>query len=407
MDNLTHSLAGLSVGELIHRSLPKDGPEEEIKLRRRMIVFSSLAANNFPDLDIILNPLLPAPINYLLLHRGHTHTLIYAPLQALIVFALIWFLRPAMRDLLKKDASARLGLGMALGMGFLLHFTFDYFNSYGIHPFYPFDSRWFYGDMVFIIEPVLWVILGSVYFFGLENKWAKWIGLFTLFGLPLYFTLAGFLFPSFYAFLLLIGGMLIGLEVWRKGRRRSVAFSLFMGLVFVFTQSLLSKYSKEKVSQIILQDHPEHQILDVAITPFPANPFCWSFHALSTDQTKSAYFLQVGMIAPFSDVVDVKDCPTKLNGNHVQKFSGEVAWYEAYEGSVAELRRLARENCYVSAWLQFARMPLIDGDQMVDVRFSRGGVRHNFTTLNYRELAQKECPGWLPGWVPPREDLLN
>ena len=38
----------------------------------------------------------------------------------------------------------------------LLHIGMDFMNNYGVHPFWPVDSRWWYGDSVFIIEPLLW-----------------------------------------------------------------------------------------------------------------------------------------------------------------------------------------------------------------------------------------------------------
>ena len=45
-------------------------------------------AGNFPDLDLVLTPLLPAPLGYLLHHRGHTHTVLYAFPQAMLLAAL-------------------------------------------------------------------------------------------------------------------------------------------------------------------------------------------------------------------------------------------------------------------------------------------------------------------------------
>jgi len=42
-----------------------------------------------------------------------------------------------------------------------LHIAFDAFNNYGVHPFAPFEDRWFYGDAVFIIDPWLWLTLGT------------------------------------------------------------------------------------------------------------------------------------------------------------------------------------------------------------------------------------------------------
>ena len=38
------------------------------------------------------------------------------------------------------------------------HLVLDWTNSYGVHPFWPFDDRWRYGDAVFIVEPWLWVV---------------------------------------------------------------------------------------------------------------------------------------------------------------------------------------------------------------------------------------------------------
>ena len=34
--------------------------------------------------------------------------------------------------------------------GTLLHLGMDFLNSYGVHPFWPIQNRWVYGDSVFI-----------------------------------------------------------------------------------------------------------------------------------------------------------------------------------------------------------------------------------------------------------------
>jgi inner membrane protein len=41
------------------------------------------------------------------------------------------------------------------------HVFLDYLNTYGVRLLTPLDWRWFYGDAVFIIDPVLWVVLGA------------------------------------------------------------------------------------------------------------------------------------------------------------------------------------------------------------------------------------------------------
>ncbi len=45
--------------------------------------------------------------------------------------------------------------GVAL-FGTLLHLAMDALNSYGVHPFWPAENRWFYGDSVFYRRAVVW-----------------------------------------------------------------------------------------------------------------------------------------------------------------------------------------------------------------------------------------------------------
>ena len=153
MDNITHSVIGLGVGELLHRSLPPEPQEAPQRTRRALLLFSAWFASNAPDLDLFLTRLMPRPFGYMLQHRGHTHTLLLALPQALLVLALLWLLWPGARRLLKTSQPARIGLALCLLLGFGLHMGMDFLNSYGLHPFYPFDNRWLFGDMVFIVEP--------------------------------------------------------------------------------------------------------------------------------------------------------------------------------------------------------------------------------------------------------------
>ena len=45
-------------------------------------------------------------------------------------------------------------------VGMVLHISMDGLNVYGVHPFWPFDARWYYGDLIFIVEPVFWIAFG-------------------------------------------------------------------------------------------------------------------------------------------------------------------------------------------------------------------------------------------------------
>jgi inner membrane protein len=78
MDNLTHSIIGLAAGELIDRCLPEEPNRERAQARHRLLLVTGALASNFPDIDLALMPFLSRPLGYLLEHRGHTHTLLFA-----------------------------------------------------------------------------------------------------------------------------------------------------------------------------------------------------------------------------------------------------------------------------------------------------------------------------------------
>ena len=41
----------------------------------------------------------------------------------------------------------------------LSHILLDFTNSYGVRPFWPFSERWYSWDIVFIVEPIMWILL--------------------------------------------------------------------------------------------------------------------------------------------------------------------------------------------------------------------------------------------------------
>ena len=47
------------------------------------------------------------------------------------------------------------------GVSILSHPLLDTLNTYGMRWLMPFDGRWFYGDVLFIVDPWLWLALGA------------------------------------------------------------------------------------------------------------------------------------------------------------------------------------------------------------------------------------------------------
>jgi inner membrane protein len=65
-------------------------------------------------------------------------------------------------------------LSLTAFLAALSHILLDWTNNYGVRPFFPFNPRWYYGDLVFIVEPVLWALfllaLVLPWLFGLTDR---------------------------------------------------------------------------------------------------------------------------------------------------------------------------------------------------------------------------------------------
>jgi inner membrane protein len=138
MDTLTHALSGAL---LARATAPAQVDEKTLPLRRRLLVgFFAAAA---PDLDFVISYV--GPIEYLLHHRGVTHSLILLPLWAFLLARLcgvMWGDRPW---------KAYFGV-IAMSLG--IHIAGDWITSFGTIVFAPFsDARYGIGT-TFIID--LW-----------------------------------------------------------------------------------------------------------------------------------------------------------------------------------------------------------------------------------------------------------
>ncbi|HYD53253.1 MAG TPA: metal-dependent hydrolase, partial [Gemmatimonadaceae bacterium] len=157
MDNVTHTLAGLVLAEAAGRlRARRTGVEPSPRFRTVAAVSSAIAAN-LPDGDLLYTGVGGDRLAYMLHHRGHTHTIVIAALGAALVWgvaSLAWR-RRARAAPAGEDARWLAGLLLA---STLSHLVLDWTNSYGVHPFWPIDDRWVYGDAVFIVEPWFWVV---------------------------------------------------------------------------------------------------------------------------------------------------------------------------------------------------------------------------------------------------------
>jgi len=94
-------------------------------------------------------------------HRGFTHSFLGTPIMAALVVGfiyLIWRLRG--RKTRDPNLPPRWGLLFFYAcLAGLSHILLDFTNNYGVRPFWPFWEKWYSWDIVFIAEPVMWVLL--------------------------------------------------------------------------------------------------------------------------------------------------------------------------------------------------------------------------------------------------------
>jgi inner membrane protein len=406
MDNLTHTLAGLALGELTHRLLPAEPDPQRASTRRRLLLTSAAVASNFPDLDLVFTKLAPEPLGYLLHHRGHTHTLLYALPQALLMLAAIWLLWPAARTLLRTSSAARLGLCVTTVLGLLLHLGMDAMNVYGVHPFAPFDPRWFYGDMIFIVEPVFWLALGTPLAAHVARPWLRRTFLALLLAVPLLFTLGGFLQWGSLAGLGAIWLLALALTR-RQGERTALMAGVAVVLGFVLVQAYGASLAHAQVAADLRRADPDLRIVDTALSAFPANPLCWTVISVSGDKGDGdGYRVRRGVLSLAPGITPVAACPFMIHGEYVGKEPKDLAWTWEERGAKARLQALRASDCRVDAWLRFARMPSLANGFATDVRYGPHGS-HNFSTLPYASQAGTPCPSPVPQWGYPRADLLD
>jgi inner membrane protein len=155
VDNICHTLVGVAASRA------------GLKHKTALATTTLVLASNLPDLDVLA---FATGIPAVALRRGWTHGVLA---QAVLPLAFA----AAVHVLAKRRT--HFGWLVALSyIGVVSHVFLDFLNNYGVRLLMPFSNRWFYGDAVFIIDLVLWVLLalGSVTAIR-GRRWPAGIGL--------------------------------------------------------------------------------------------------------------------------------------------------------------------------------------------------------------------------------------
>ena len=90
-----------------------------------------------------------------------------------------------------------------------------------------------------------------------------------------------------------------------------------------------------------------------------------------------------------------------------QRACGSVlGWADPVRQPLPRLLMLARDDCWVRAWLQFGRAPAADDRRIADLRYG-GRSNGNFTDMRLLPPdSARVCPPHLTHWGMPRADLF-
>jgi inner membrane protein len=314
------------------------------------------------------------------------------------------------------SAGARRGALLAAGVGLFLHIGMDSLNVYGVHPFWPFDPDWYYGDLVFIVEPVFWVGFGVPLAALVRSRPLRrlWLAIIAL--VPLAATALGFLHWGSLAGLLALGLLLAWVqrrndehhgETRAERGRIALTAGLAASLAFVGLQALALQQARAAVAAELKRIDAGERVLDVALSAYPANPLCWSFATVSRtgEHGAGSAHLRRGMLSVAPRLLPVSHCPARVAGPALEDAPPQIAWQAEDRQPLATLRAQAAGNCRVNAWLRFSRAPSLADGVATDLRWGDPGST-NFTTMPLAAAAGQPCPHPVPGWGYPRADLL-
>ena len=392
MDNITHAFVGAAMADA---ALPRDAAP---RLRAAAIGVGAIAANA-PDVDLLYTRITEPPLGYLLHHRGHSHTLAgLIVLFALIAFA-VWMMRRASSD----DLGVR-GWSLLICAALASHVMMDAANSYGTHPLWPFSSRWFYVDAVFVLEPWLWTVLGAALALNAGRR-ARLVIAALVLVLLTGVTVVG-LVPLLIvlAMLAAAGIAAITTRSWTR-RGRAGAALLVTAIVFAVMPSI-SRIAKMQVHAALEGDPP----IDIVADANPGVPWCWSILTLehAGEPAADALVARRGTLSLLPRLWPTSSCPSvRLTGEAATDIAPgvPVLWHRRWRIDLPELRALNERDCRVAAWLQYGRVPYVAAGSIADLRFE-SPIRGNFTRMRLT-AASPTCPDNVTGWTPPRRDILT
>ncbi len=313
MDTLTHALSGAL---LARATAPRDAPPRSIPRR----IAAGFFACAFPDMDFVIGFL--GPVEYLVHHRGATHSILLAPLWAILV---AWLLAKILREPRGWRA-----LYAVSALGIYAHIAGDLITSFGTMILAPLSNARFAWGTTFIID---------AWFSGI--------------------ILAGLLASAFY---------------YRSRMPSIAACALLVGYV------LVQAWAKSEALEFAARHAASLGRANAEITAYPraVSPFNWTVYVSDDEVHRYAHvnLVRTQALGPGDGFVARLDAPFLP--------LAEARWEtRARFGATREERELARsawESGALDFFRWFAAKPAFDGRSegsgcvwFIDLRFVNPG----------------------------------
>ena len=384
MDPFTHTLVGLTAA--------KAGLERLSPLATTVCM---LAANS-PDADVVVG-FVSDRWDYLHHHRGITHSIVGVIALAFLLPGIMWLGERAFARLRGTKPRTRFrGLLLASLIVTATHPLMDWTNNYGVRPFLPWSGRWFYGDLVFIVDPYILLLIGGAAFLATRAgrlRMVLWALLATAF-VALTFLVASRPDPSLAGIqiarvVLLVGvTSLVVVRVLKlsRGRERIIAAGALAGLVVYWgALGFMHRAAYQHANELAVRTTAgsDERVQRLAAMPTLANPLRWSCVA-ETDRAIYRFFISLGDSSSNS--------PAVVNGYQQNSSESVFKRYEKPTGRAAELSALAAEDRRAKILLNFARFPIARAQdencvsqtivQIADLRYTEPGATRGTFSLN-------------------------
>jgi inner membrane protein len=392
MDGLTHSLVGLT--------LAKAGLERLSPYTAAVCILSA----NAPDSDVV-SFFFGGRWVLLQHHRGITHSIVGTLVLGLLIPSILFGAERAIAGWRKRPPRIQYrGLVLASLIAAATHPLMDWTNNYGVRPLLPWDGRWFYGDLVFIIDPYLLLVLGGAAFLLASNRrgkivvWSMLAVVITIIVVRVSPQRGASSGGHTVARVIWVTGV-VGLVIARStGLQKRLGKPLAIGaLSFVIIYwGLLAlahgaAYRNAEAEANAIASQRSERFKRVAAMPTAANPFQWLCVA-ETDRAMYRFFVGI------DDQTSTEDLANSIGDGSRADRPTAIERYEKPTGPDERLVLAASRDSRAQVLLGFARFPIaqVETDkcpgqalvQFADLRYTEPGASRGAFSLN----VPVDCP---------------